>query len=321
MITSPTCLVLGAGASAPYGFPLGVGLRRDILDLSDNSAVDFGVVEARQLGDFMQFKQAFRLSTAASIDSFLAENPQFADIGRRAIVTVLLPYESRSNLWQEGLEDDWYRYLLQSMSCSWEEFGRNRVTVVTFNYDRSLERFLSVALANWYGKSEEAAAAMIDSLEITHVYGSLGSLDAKSPDFVGYGDRLSHYNVGKAADLIRIVPDARHLGGQIEKAQQMLDAARNICVLGFGFDATNVARLGGTGTLAWARPPGINPNSISGATSQVRRFAASGFHLTKAEARRYGRMVAGDVNGEECAAKMFHDAKCLMTLRESQILA
>ena len=32
MIEVPTCLVLGAGASAPYGFPVGETLMDDIID-------------------------------------------------------------------------------------------------------------------------------------------------------------------------------------------------------------------------------------------------------------------------------------------------
>jgi len=31
MIKIPTCLVLGAGASVPYGFPSGIGLRKTII--------------------------------------------------------------------------------------------------------------------------------------------------------------------------------------------------------------------------------------------------------------------------------------------------
>ena len=35
MITVPTTLILGAGASEPYGFPLGVGLLNKVCELEN----------------------------------------------------------------------------------------------------------------------------------------------------------------------------------------------------------------------------------------------------------------------------------------------
>jgi len=47
-----------------------------------------------------------------------------------------------------------YRYLLNEIaSCSWEEFDPSWLSIVTFNYDRSLEVFLCEALQDRYGKN------------------------------------------------------------------------------------------------------------------------------------------------------------------------
>jgi hypothetical protein len=72
MISKNTVLVLGAGASYPYGFPLGKQLKQKILSLQerpdDYSAVhELGYLER----DISEFQRRFRGSQLDSIDLFL----------------------------------------------------------------------------------------------------------------------------------------------------------------------------------------------------------------------------------------------------------
>ncbi len=83
MITRPTVLVLGAGASQPYGFPLGSELRIDILRLADSRALRAGYEGAAEGAAlairanlnlhplFTEFVSAFKNSGFYSIDAFL----------------------------------------------------------------------------------------------------------------------------------------------------------------------------------------------------------------------------------------------------------
>ncbi len=110
-----------------------------------------------------------------SIDEFLEHRPEFADIGKGAIARALIQYESPESLYSD--DDNWYRHLFHQMrASSLKEFAKNRVTFVTFNYDRSLEHFLYTAAANLWGAQPQEVAEVICGFPIFHVHGRLGSL-------------------------------------------------------------------------------------------------------------------------------------------------
>ena len=96
-----------------------------------------------------------------TIDSFLAENPKFRDIGKAAIAHFLIACENERNLSSSirhekkneraaFLEDSWYQFLWNQMldiRLLTEEDTRDQFYFITFNYDRSLEHFLYKAMS------------------------------------------------------------------------------------------------------------------------------------------------------------------------------
>ena len=86
MIVRPTVFILGAGASAPYGFPLGSGLIEKILHSLQSP--EMRPLLLRQL-DFSHdqistFGQELRDSPLNSIDAFLDNREEFREIGKTA---------------------------------------------------------------------------------------------------------------------------------------------------------------------------------------------------------------------------------------------
>jgi len=53
---------------------------------------------------------------------------------------------------------DWYQYFCDKLNTSFEEFDQNKISIITFNYDRSLEHSLFTALKNSYGKNDRDCA-------------------------------------------------------------------------------------------------------------------------------------------------------------------
>jgi len=51
-----------------------------------------------------------------------------------------LPYEDEEKLFQNDplRGGGWYEYLFGKLKATFEEFGQNKLSVITFNYDRSL---------------------------------------------------------------------------------------------------------------------------------------------------------------------------------------
>jgi hypothetical protein len=307
MIDKSTVLVLGAGASCAYGLPLGWELRNRLLEMSVESLLT--LPSGRQgvpIELIHQFNSAFRLSQWLSIDAFLAHRPEFIELGKHAIAAVLLPAERAERVLHSEPSDHWYRYLAHRMDTSWDRLTDNKVSFVTFNYDRSLELFLETTFINRYGKAENEVRERLKAFPLIHVYGQLGSLDPDSPSFVHYGD-TSARAVKIAADGLRIIPEGRDESPEFEAARALLDAAERICFLGFGFDEMNVKRLGG---------PSINIRSKAG-RGFGQLAAASAFGSTQAERQKYGRMISSAP--DETAGRM-HPGNCIETLRHTQIL-
>ena len=104
------------------------------------------------------------------------------------------------------------------------------LSVVTFNYDRSFERFFLDAFRFGFNVSDVDAHGILNRIEILHVYGQLGSL-AEIP----YG-ALDH--LARAAEGISLArsgranPDRAQING-------LLEAAENICFIGFSFAPEN----------------------------------------------------------------------------------
>jgi len=93
MINTNTVLVLGAGASQPYGLPLGIGLRAGICawesGVGDPAARSLWSKCGISPAELQAFAGAFRLSSVSSIDAYLARHPDFQEIGKLCIAWVI----------------------------------------------------------------------------------------------------------------------------------------------------------------------------------------------------------------------------------------
>ena len=210
MFEDKTCLVLGAGASRPYGFPTSGELRNLLLggdkatetlraigryfknsiapsDL-ETLIQDCAPKGATQLS---QFRTIFGESQRVSIDSLLrdlpdtSENRELVKIGRNAIASIMLLCEQNARL-----DGDWYQWFLEFLLRKGKDFPAGRITVITFNYERSLEHYLWVAFMRAFDLSPRDARLMLEKIEFVHVYGDLGPLvmDGETKNPVGYGD-------------------------------------------------------------------------------------------------------------------------------------
>ena len=251
MITIPTTLVLGAGASQPYGFPSGYELRKLLCDPNNITGVQDGYVG----GEVAAFSEAFLKSGMSSIDAFLARRGEhkvgrnsatYAEVGKAAIAYCLIQRERPESL-HAFPDDHWYQYLWSFMCDSLDSFGENKLRIITFNYDRSLEYYLLTALQHSFGITAQEAAKHLQKIPILHVYGQLATLHDQSPD--GHGTRRYHPDVSSlayisvAAKGIHVIDESRDDDEVFKKAYSYLKDAEKIYFLGFGFDKTNVHRL------------------------------------------------------------------------------
>jgi len=266
MITKPTVLILGAGASMNYGFPSGLQLKAMICKaIQERTDIfnDLKKVEGNE--DRMNYVEDFYnnllLSSELSIDAFLEHNPGYFEIGRRAIANVLLRKEKHEELFDtwidkwldpENKDKHWYQLLFSKLDAPFGDFEKNDLTIITFNYDRSLEYFLWEGMKAKYSDQDVLSALQkLRSISVIHVYGKLGDLpvyDSNGPfvqyDLFGSGEgRQWQEYVHDASQSIFTVHQAEEMEEVIIKAQESLLRAARIYFLGFGYDKINMERL------------------------------------------------------------------------------
>jgi len=262
MITARTCLVLGAGASAPYGLPPARALR-DLILVQQVADADVAaeryapaalgeqftpsarkhegfpkmawgaLLNKRVMGagcsheEIQNFRAEFFASHFPSVDKFLQANE--ARCGRAGllhIATVLLACEELHRL-----DKNWYSDLLQAITPEGPtDLKEGMLSVVTFNYDRSFERFFLDAFRFGFNVSDAQAHNIFDRIDVVHAYGQLGDLGR-----IPYG---SLDNISKAVEGISLARTGRENPNR-DRINKMLKAAENICFIGFSFAPEN----------------------------------------------------------------------------------
>lgn len=314
-------LVLGAGASHAMGYPVGSGLRSKLLNLGIIDRQPFAIQTGLSYEDSLLhlFIDSFRRSQMASIDAFLARRPEFSEIGKRSIAALLLETEDEKKLINTENRDHWYRYFFNKFAAeSWEHLSFSNVSIVTFNYDRSLEKFLHVSIKESYGKNDAEAADKLKTLKIVHVYGSLGSPVPGDENYLPYGGSVTEQKVKIAANSLRVIPEGRDDDDSLNTARTMLSEADYIAFMGFGFDETNVDRLHAQETCK--RKQILNHPSL---IIKNRRIVATCMGFTSAESMKAFRLIGQEVESYHAPFSDppdFYSSNCLDLLRETLIL-
>lgn len=245
MITKKTVLILGAGASYPFNLLLGDELKLAILNLTKNAAtiwLNHGVDSQTTIN----FHDALSKCGLKSIDAFLRDLPQFINLGKLTIAKCLLDHENSDLLFApeaRRCESSWYEHLFGEMNDSFESFDKNNLSIITFNYDRSLEHFLHTSLCNSSGKGSVECTKKLKAIPIIHVHGQLGYLPWQGTPCLNYGTASTVENVITAANGIKIIHEDIDDSPEFQKACQLLEDAEKILILGLGYHEINLKRL------------------------------------------------------------------------------
>lgn len=298
MINCETVLVLGAGSSMPYGYPSGKELVDRIHESIQNRSKAYQIVKLASRAtdeELVTFAKRLRGSDLYSIDRFLADNfrspngdteaedPQVS-IGKMFIAAVIRECDSadpfdHAKVQERNRGGNWLRLLFNKLRQKLHEadrdFESNRLSVVTFNYDMTFERYLNSRLKFWYPEGDNKLQERIRSIPVVHVYGkvrdhSLQASDLKfDPDDPAFGlpfdfDDDGHDDdveslfewlteewsfeaarIGKDAKEVDVIHEYRDLDQdelpeQISEARDLLKTADQVIFLGFGYDPMNL---------------------------------------------------------------------------------
>lgn len=246
MITKPTVFILGAGASNSYSYPAGDELKQIIL--SDLNGGHTLYIQCRQTHfqekDINFFREDFKKSNKPTIDEFLESRADYSKIGKFCIAAVLLRYEREQALYNPKLEDNWFGYIFDKMKSSFEDFDKNRISFVTFNYDRSLECLLLNAVKSSFGKNDTEALDKIKKIKIIHLHGILNNLFPNEKNFRMYGVDVDNFDAIKgAAEQIRIISEGATSDDVYQLAIKEIFSSEEVYILGTAYHTQNIDRL------------------------------------------------------------------------------
>jgi hypothetical protein len=280
-----TVLILGAGASQPYGFPLGNQLKQQIIGSTgaNVSAQYHQMLEAGfEEDEIDDFHTALVRSMNPTIDSFLEDRPSKRAIGAFAIAQMLMQLENEGGLFPHR---DWYPRLFTELAFRESDSRPVVSAIISFNYDRSLEHFLTEVIVRTYeGDAQKAALRKLASIPIIHVHGVLGEYPA-----VPYSTTRNMEHIKAGAEGIKMIHDDLDDSDEFKKAKILISKADDILFLGFGYHERSIRRLGILENLDRSRIFG----TVLGLTPARRSEVAGLFE---------GQMSMVDGNTDHCIA-------------------
>lgn len=300
MIRRKTTLVLGAGASHPYGYPLGGDLVAEIIRCTAPGTASASILAEK--GDLAGFRRRLARSEVGSIDEFLEANMEFAAIGKLAIA-IALTIRGPDATSSPPNGGHWLQYLwsrLREGAPTSQQFRENQLRIVTYNYEDSVHRYLRGVLSAFYTDlqscQDDALNAFVESaIPIIHLHGSLSHADDV---VIPHQDRTRFINeafLTRAAKQLRIIHEAT-LPDEYNRAREWLGQSDRIYFMGFGYHPTNCKRL--------------NMREISGPQGYGRFDHIQGTALGLGEAE-----VMRACSAIGLPSQFLHDQDCLKFLR------
>lgn len=239
MIKQGSVLILGAGASKPYGFPLGTELRHNIIEmLKAPNTPGYRALDSCGFSstDISTFREELHDSLHDTIDDFISDRPSRRAIGTHAIVIALMMCEEHDHVFPKK---DWYPHLLPLLDF---KTGAETISgIITLNYDRSLEHYISHSISVSYeGDNKKNALAHYASFPIVHIHGQLGHYPKHPYKKLGSIDAIK-----KAAEELRITSDPDLENSTVyAHARMFCQKAPSVICLGFGYHRRVMERLG-----------------------------------------------------------------------------
>jgi hypothetical protein len=284
MLTSQICLVLGAGASQPYGFPTGGELMQYITSTQPDEWWPLAkAVTGYGKNDHEAFVSRLRVSGVASIDKFIGGNPSSDNYAKALIAQFVGRGEDSDSVLRANPKWDWVNSLIDRIvddSRKLSDVKPKWPHIVTFNYDRSFEEIMLRRFAARFEDAEPALVAdMLRKWEIVHVHGSLGEHPALTVDGSGreFARTLDPAALQAAVKNIELVHDVSEDSPEFKHARELIRESSMVFFLGFAFDSKNVARL--FPAPLTERIPGFFATQWPDAASAIQKARARGVIL------------------------------------------
>lgn len=260
MLRPNTLIVIGAAVSGELGFPLGGGLRGLIADVLKEGSRSAEMAEALSTNGGPDIWDGVRRLCSAlpvhpSIDNlieFHRADDSVVTAAKLGIAAAIIneEFRRRAGLVVEPGQPvavpannslhDLFQLIIQGASRRDMADAISRVSFINFNYDRSLEQFLFRAMTDHLGLSLSNAEELLASIDISHPYGSLGSIIGERR--VQFGQRPEQASLYEISQSIRTFSEeVDSVSGQM--LRNTVRGAERIIFLGCAHHPQNMALL------------------------------------------------------------------------------
>ncbi len=332
-----TLLVVGAGASAEAGLPIGRGLADQISKILRFEADRFGSaiggdedfryqLERHTQQDFKSFaKTAQTMSPgilrAPSIDQFIdrhSDDERVAILGKAAVIQTILKAERNSTLYADeskrksigsvGVRATWYAAFADLICADTNKSKLDEVfcnvTVVCFNYDRCIEQFLAFHLSELYRIPLAEARARVAGLSILRPYGLVAPLYGANAIF--FGSDFRNHDIFYLANNIRTFTQQEQDHTVVARIRKAIEEADTIAFLGFYYLQQNMKLL--------------SPEKPTRATRIYgTAFERSGHDVIEIKNRIRGYLYNKGPNHKSAPELMIDQTKCGALLRDHSL--
>ena len=259
MINKNTLFILGAGASKPYGYPSGADLRRMIVQQYEGLLLNLvqikGSFDEEDLQIILENLKFFLPEfdrADAFIDLFLSRRPEFERLGKIGIILSILAAEMdskfREDMHGKNYQLNWYSYLFAKLTedmsepLSYKKFSENNINFVTFNYDRSLEYYLSIGMAANFNLRANQIRDIFDKMQFEHVYGKIDNLPWQqgntSLSYQKSGQKINMQQLNSLIKNIYLIQDRKTIDKK--RIANLIQKSSRIYFLGFSYLKENM---------------------------------------------------------------------------------
>jgi hypothetical protein len=280
-----TLFIVGAGGSAEFGLPIGEKLKTKISTRLAFETQEFtGRISAGDtvIGECLRnlahneakegqtpinylLKARFisqGLPHGPSIDNFLhfhSSDAAVVKIGKIAIARSILEAEAESDLRiEEGSNEEvdlsrsvdaWLnKFCMMAIEGHTKEELQDifhNVRIITFNYDRCIEHYVSRHLERYVGMERTEAQQIANGLRVVHVYGRPGPLpwETNRNNGIPFGHRASPAQLLQLAEQIKTFTEGVHEDSGQELITETMNWSDRIVIMGFSYGDINLNLL------------------------------------------------------------------------------
>lgn len=225
-------------------------------DKQDDSSISRSIMNQAEMRSFRTVLE--KDSSSASIDEFLNKYPEYLEVGRLLVAINILrhcyykpensPNLEASPIIQKGITESdgvyytvigWYHHLIRKLQEGCQNSDalktKNKIHIVTFNYDTSLEHYLEKNLLLPSIFEDETDWAEV--IRIDHVFGKL-----EMPKLIGnlplYSQFADHV-ISQSQNINLMYEERNELN--IEKIRHLMCDSEKFIFVGYAFHSNNNA--------------------------------------------------------------------------------